>query len=308
MKKYLEEGLTKSEEMLLEQFDSTLFTENLEEVTQRLSRNNIKHIQGGQRPSNSKSYSRQNWLAVAATIIVLITIGTVSYYSMQQKPQAIEVAQVVKTTPFGKRLTLHLSDGTKVHLNAGSTIEFPERFTGAERVIKMEGEAFFDVSKDSTRPFIIHSGNVKTTVLGTSFNINSFGENSAIKVSVKSGKVTVNSPGDGVVIGAYQQAVFDKKTKKISKETIKSDDQFAWKDGVLQFKDLQIVEVLKRLERYYGVDFSLGNQSIGNCHLTATFKNESLTSVMESILYTKKGLRYQYVNDREIRITGKCTD
>jgi len=308
IKKYLKGELTKSEEMLLEQFDCTLFAENLEEVTKRLHRKNVKQNRVGRRALLSKSHRRQNWLAIAAGITVLMAIGAVSFYFKPQKPQAVELAQVIKTIPNGQRSTLHLSDGTKVSINAGPTIAFPQRFTGKTRVIQLDGEAFFEVAKDSTRPFIIHSGGVQTTVLGTSFNVNSYGENSAIKVSVKTGKVKVSSQDDGIVIGTYQQAVFDKRTKKISKETIKSDDQFAWKEGILEFKDIQLGEVLNKLERYYGVNFRIENQQILNCHLTATYNNESLKVVLESIVFAKKGIKYHYVNDLEIIITGRCAD
>jgi len=308
MKKYLEGRLTKSEEMILERFDSTLFTENIAEATKKLPENVAKQNPLESSLTLPKPKSRQSWYSIAAAVIILIGIGAVSFNNWWQNTDEPAIAQVVKSTAFGKKMTLQLSDGTKIYLNSGSRIEFPERFVGNTREVLLDGEAFFEVEKDSTKPFVIKSNGVQTTVLGTSFNVNSFGENSEIKVSVRSGKVKVNSIEDGVIIGAHQQAVFDKKTKNIHKETINSNDLFAWKDGVLQFSDQPMSEVVKILERWYGVNFRFENQTIANCHLSATYKNEPLTAVLESIIYTKKGLKYQYVNDREILITGICTD
>lgn len=308
MKKYLEGRLTKSEEMILERFDSTLFTENIGETTKTLSENVADQNPVGSSLTHLKPKSRQSWYSIAAAVIILIGIGAVSFNTWWQKNDGPAIAQVVKSAAFGKRLTLQLSDGTKIYLNSGSTVEFPQRFVGNTREVLLDGEAFFEVAKDSIKPFVIKSNGVQTTVLGTSFNVNSYDENSEIKVSVKSGKVKVNSIEDGVVLGAHQQAVFDKKTKNIYKETINSNDLFAWKDGVLQFNDQPMSEVVKTLERWYGVNFTFENQTIKNCHLTATYKNEPLTAVLESVIYTKKGLKYQYLNDQEILIMGICTD
>lgn len=308
MKKYLEGNLTQSEELILERFDSTLFKTNVAETTKVLSKLGTVQSPVGRSYSPPKPNSRLSWLAIAASIVILIGIGAASFTSWWQDTEVPEVVQVVKTTAFGKRMTLKLSDGTKIYLNSGSTIEFPEHFVGNSRKVRLEGEAFFEVAKDSTKPFVIQSDSIQTTVLGTSFNVNTYEENSEIKVSVQSGKVKVNSPNDGVVLGANQQAVFDRKTKAIHKATIHSNNHFAWKDGVLQFNDLQMGEVVKTLERWYGVTFSFENQNIKNCHLSATYKNESLTAVLESIVYTKKGLEYHYISDREIRISGMCTD
>lgn len=308
MKKYLEGKLTKSEEMLLEGFDSTLLKENLEQRQKLRSDDNlpdppVRFSNLGLKPTN-----RLPWLSVAAAIILLIGMGAVFYNTWWQQPASLEIAQIVKTAERGKRLTLQLSDGTRVYLNSGSSIEFPQRFVGQTREVRLEGEAFFEVAKDPTSPFIIHSNDIQTTVLGTSFNVNSYQENAQIKISVKSGKVKVDSKEHGVILGAHQQAVFDKKTKNIQKQAISSDGLFAWKDGVIEFRDQQMDQVITTLERWYGVEFILENQLIKNCHLTATYKNEPLGAVLESIIYTKKGLRYLYVNEHEILLSGSCTD
>lgn len=308
MKKYLDGKLTRKEEMLLEHFDSSLFAKNLEGITEGLSKNKPNLSKRNRRFANPESDNRKSWLAVAASIIILIGIGSISYYSFKPEPVVAPVTQVVKSTPFGKRLRLQLSDGTHIHLNSGSTIEFPETFVGDIREVQLMGEAFFEVAKDSTKPFVISSDGIQTTVLGTSFNVNTYSESPAIKVTVKSGKVKIASKEKAVFLGANQQGVFDKQTKNIRKETISSNAFFAWKDGVLQFQDQPMETVAATLERWYGVNLNFENESIKDCHLTATFTKESLTAVLESIAYTKKGLAYQYINDREILITGSCTD
>lgn len=308
MKKYLEGKLSRGEELMLERFDSTLFNENLSKVTKPTSDDITDRNPINLNATLSSSKQRSTWYAIAAAVIILIGIGSVSFGTFWQQEENPVIAQIVKTADYGKRLTLKLSDGTKVYLNSGSTIEFPERFVGKNRVVHLDGEAFFEVAKDSTSPFVIQSNSLQTTVLGTSFNVNSYDENSQVKISVKSGKVRVNSDDDRVVLGPDQQAIFDKKTKNMRKATINSNHWFAWKDGILHFSDQPMSEVLKTLERWYGVDFKFDNHSLQDCHLTASFKNEPLGVVLESIVYTKKELKYQYLNDKEILIKGKCTD
>ncbi|MBO0321644.1 FecR domain-containing protein [Muricauda sp. CAU 1633] len=308
MKKYLDGTITKREESLLERFDSSLLSKNGKQVfhsnaqKQYIKRKFSKGI--NQKPKNPVI----KWVRIAASLALLLSLGYFTYIQFHQEPAPTPIVEIVKTTEWGKKMSLTLPDGTQVKLNSGSTITFPERFEDNTREVELSGEAFFNVTKNPDKPFIIKSNEVQTTVLGTSFNINTYPDNHQIAVTVATGKVKVASMDSEVLLGPNEQGVFDKATKQISKEQINIASFLHWKNGVLHFEDATLSSVMKSLEQWYGVTFVFENENFGNCHLTASYDNEMLSAVLESIMYTKKGLAYEYVRDKKILIKGKCTD
>lgn len=315
MKKYLKGTITKKEETLLEQFDSSLLSKNEEKVFRDASdKKRIKHGLSGEinkQTANSRKGKKTflNRMGIAASVVLLLGLGYISYHKIwNDKTEIQPVARIVKTTDWGQKLSLTLTDGTEVRLNSGSTIEFPERFTGHVREVELTGEAFFNVAKNPDKPFIIRSGDVHTTVLGTSFNINTYPDSGEITVTVATGEVRVASKDNKVFLNPNEQGVFDKASRRISKEKIDIATVLQWKDGILHFKDTTLAQVAASLERWYGVTFVFENEKTKDCHLTATYDNEVLPAVLESIVHTKKGLQYKYLEDRKILIKGKCTD
>ncbi|MER3374846.1 MAG: FecR domain-containing protein [Allomuricauda sp.] len=308
MKKYLNGTLTKREEALLEKFDSRLLSKNEKQVfasdahKQHIKRKLSKRI-------NQKEGSPvTKWLGMAASLALLLALGYFAYSKFDQAPVQHPIVEIVKTTEWGKKMNLTLPDGTQVRLNSGSTIKFPERFEGNTREVELSGEAFFDVTKNPDKPFIIKSSEIQTTVLGTSFNINTYPDNHHIAVTVATGKVKVASKDNEILLGPNEQGVFDKSTRTISKEEIDIAAFLHWKNGVLHFEDVTLDKVMESLERWYGVNFVFENENFGDCHLTASYDNEMLSAVLESIMYIKKGLAYEHVEDKTILIKGKCTD
>jgi ferric-dicitrate binding protein FerR (iron transport regulator) len=309
MKKYLKGTISRREESLLEQFDSTLLSKNANNVFHNEShKKRIKQRLSKGIGNQNKETSSLSWVGIAASLALVLSLGYLSYNALNKETKEEPVAEMIKTTDWGQKLNLTLADGTRVHLNSGSTIEFPERFEGNTREVKFEGEAFFDVSKNPHKPFIIKSGEIHTTVLGTSFNISTYPQSQQIAVTVASGKVKITSEDSEVFLGPNEQGVFDKGTKTISKEQTDIAAFLRWKDGILHFDDVTLTEVAKSLEHWYGVTFVFENEKVGGCHLTATYDNEILSAVLESIVHAKKGLQYTYLEDKKILIRGWCTD
>ncbi|MGS2738321.1 FecR family protein [Sinomicrobium sp. M5D2P17] len=312
MEKYLNGTITRREEMLLEEFDSALLSKNKKKVfkdarhrkftRQKLLRSINK------RDKQTRGLRRARWGKIAAAAALILSMGHFMYKAWNNKPREQPVTQLVKTTEWGQKLSLTLTDGTEVRLNSGSTIKFPERFTGQSREVELTGEAFFNVAKNPDKPFIIKSNEVHTTVLGTSFNINTYPDNPEITVTVATGKVKVASQDREVLLGPNEQGVFDRKSNRISKGKIDITNFIQWKDGIIHFEDTSLLKVVQVLECWYGVTFGFENEAIKNCHLTATYDNEILSVVLESIVYAKKGLHYQYLDDNKILIKGKCSD
>lgn len=309
MEKYLNGTITKKEESLLELFDIDLLSKNHKKISHgQVHRKQMerKLAQGTDR-HNGKA-TRFGWGKIAASLALMVGLGYFAYTTMNRKEEVEPVIEMVKTTEWGQKLNLTLADGTHIRLNSGSTIKYPDRFEGDVREVTLEGEAFFDVARNPDKPFVIRSGEVLTTVLGTSFNINTYLDNSHIAVTVASGKVKVASQENEIHLGPNEQGVFDKKTKTISKKRTDIATFLNWKDGILHFEDIALTEVMESLERWYGVSFVFENKDLGSCHVTATYNNEMLPAVLESIVYAKKGLRYEFLGNHEILIKGRCTD
>ncbi|MBW8243882.1 FecR domain-containing protein [Muricauda oceani] len=309
MKKYLNGTITKEEEALLEAFDHKLLSENHQNVFK-----NTRHKATiGQKLAKGINTSKtrgpfMQWSRIAASLILLMGLSYFVYNYAGQEEAIEPNVMLTKTTEWGQKLNLVLADGTEVYLNSGSTIKFPKRFEGDTRSVELDGEAFFDVAENPNKPFIIRSGEVETTVLGTSFNVNTYEESEQVAVTVATGKVKVVSGESEVLLLPNEQGVFDKKSKSISKKKIDIAAFLHWKDGIIHFEDAELSEVLETLERWYGVSFVVDNENIGDCHLTASYNNERLSAVLESIIYAKKGLQYQFLNNKKIELKGKCTD
>jgi ferric-dicitrate binding protein FerR (iron transport regulator) len=309
MKKYLNGTITKEEESLLEAFDHKLLSENHQNIFK-----NAKHkgsigqklVKGVNTSNTGNPFMR--WGRIVASLVLLIGISYFLYnYTGQEKAMEPNVV-LTKSTEWGQKLNLVLADGTEVYLNSGSTLKFPKRFDGDTRSVELDGEAFFDVAENPNKPFVIKSGEVETTVLGTSFNVNTYPDNDQVAVTVATGKVKVASKENQILLLPNEQGVFHKQSKSISKKKIDIAGCLNWKDGIIHFEDAELSEVLETLERWYGVSFVVDNENIGDCHLTASYNNERLSAILESIVYAKKGISYEFLNSKKIQLKGKCTD
>jgi transmembrane sensor len=173
--------------------------------------------------------------------------------------------------------SLQLEDGSIVWLNKNSMILYPASFTGGERKVKLEGEAFFQVAGDK-RPFSVEANNTLTTVLGTTFNINSTTE--PISITVLSGKVAFSATQNKVFLGKGEQA--ESANGIVLKLSMTDPNSLAWKTGVLVFENKSLSEVVKTLEAYYNQTISLSPQ-IAKLSLTASFHNQALEEALKVI-------------------------
>src|SRR5690606_16871269 len=145
---------------------------------------------------------------------------------------------IVKENPASERSRFTLPDGSLVWLNCTSSLRYLESFSGNERKVELVGEAFFEVMEDSLRPFIVYSGNLSTTALGTSFNVAAYPEKDMIEVALISGKVSINDHvrrDELMVLNPGMGMRYDRQTQKAIRETINADKVLAWKSGVLIF-------------------------------------------------------------------------
>lgn len=277
-------------------------------LSARLKHNVLKAIDKPK--SKSKRTFINRWAGIAASVVLGLFIISSLLNKGVNVPGA-EIKYITKNTEKGQKLTTKLSDGTTVQLNAGSSITFPEHFSSKDRQVTMSGEAFFNVSEDHARPFIISTGDLTTQVLGTSFNIEAYPEDTDIRVTVESGKVLVTKNNDeniSSVLTSGQQAHYDMIRHKLEWRQVRMDAFINWKNGVLQFNDISMVEAIKKMERWYGVEFEYDNSKmLNNCFISSTYTEESLEHVLQSMKFIT-GLSYKFLSKEKIKITGtQCT-
>ena len=186
-------------------------------------------------------------------------------------------------TPKGGEYTIMLADGTKVWVNANTEIRYPVKFSGNERRVYLEGEAYFEVAKDSLRPFYVEVGDMNVKVLGTSFNISAY-PNSKRQTSLVDGCVTINWNQQQVTLHPGQQAT--ETTRELQVRQVNVSNYVGWIDRRFVFKDKRLGEILEDLERWYDVEVFVTDDKIRDLHLTANFqKYEKIDKVLEIIEY-----------------------
>jgi hypothetical protein len=186
--------------------------------------------------------------------------------------------------PYGKRTNLTLSDGTKVWLNSGTQLDFPSEFRGKTREIHVDGEIYIDVVHNPSCPFIVHAQGTEVIVQGTSFNISAYRDDLKKTIVLVEGKVKIER-GDKHIADLLPNEKIDITENNILKETVDVSEYISWKKGVLEFNSIPMAEILKRIGRYYNVQFEntadvkLNEQTFSG----KLFLSNNLDSVMTSV-------------------------
>ncbi|MBC9797432.1 FecR family protein, partial [Sinomicrobium weinanense] len=279
----------------------------------RIKKEMFSNIRKGIRKQedNHKNPISRRWLSIAASFLILVGLGTALWHYRDTIFEEHITYETV-TTPPGQRYNVVLEDGTRVRLNAGSTLSFPDRFRSDIRKVELTGEAFFEVTPDPEKPFVIRSQGLNTTVLGTSFNIQAYPEDKAVRVTVATGKVKVGpeeaSSGAGkTFLTPNQQALFDKQTHTVYTKKVNTAHFLEWTDGIIRFDDTSLAEAIAILERWYGVKI-IREGHLEQCHITAKFEKAELPVILESITFAKEGLEYEFVSDKTVLLKGSCSD
>lgn len=233
-----------------------------------------------------KETAYRNRIAIAASISFFLCAALYFYFPGFKKQQLNEqLVFIEKKAPRGSVIKLALMDGTIVFLNAESKLRFPKKFTSDRREVKLEGEGYFLVAHDASKPFIVRTGTLNTQVLGTSFNINAYPQNKEISVTVMTGKVGVylkDGPAgsDANMITPNQQLLFDRSSQNFSdNKSVIANDYIAWSKGRLNYKNSQLADVVVEIERKYNVNIEL-SPGLKNFRINADFDNISLDNVL----------------------------
>ncbi|MDN5213641.1 FecR domain-containing protein [Fulvivirgaceae bacterium BMA12] len=238
------------------------------------------------RPLKIRSYH------IAATV-VLMAVAFFTFYYMQPASIFIEdqpITYIEKVCLPGQKITVPLEDGSKVKLNAGSTLRFPSAFSRNAREVYLEGEAFFEVRKDPDRQFKVNTSNITVSVLGTSFNVSAYAENKDVSVAVLTGEVMVSSTthpaGNRVNLQPREMAVYHKDDHITTKGLFDYEEVLDWKDGVLNFDNASFEEIVVKLEKWFGVTFDIRREIVTEKDFSGRFKDKSLEYILQGLSFS----------------------
>ncbi|HXB94497.1 MAG TPA: FecR domain-containing protein [Puia sp.] len=200
---------------------------------------------------------------------------------------------------------VHLPDGSTVILNRNSRLEYPPVFSGVTREVQLTGEAFFDITHRTGRPFVVHTGRLTTRVLGTTFNIRAYPADRAIAITVTSGKVQVMKENASLgLLGENQQLRYDKGSEALVERKVDVKPLIAWKPEEVSFDDITMEEAARRIGDWFGVKVGFANPVLRGCRVTATFYRED---ELEEIMTVVCGVSQSTftIHDKNVLIDGR---
>jgi ferric-dicitrate binding protein FerR (iron transport regulator) len=290
--------------------DSTLLYKKLRKVIMRMDvSSNLADMADEMRESIlleihqriDKTVRRTLWMkAIAVAASIAILLGLTNYLSYRQGYKQLNGQTIEMTNPLGIQSVIVLSDGTKVHLNAGTTLKYPSQFIHKNREVEISGEAFFEVTPDRSHPFIVNAENLKVRVWGTCFNVKAYQEEESIEVTLENGRVEVGlsnqkrfhpmTPG--------QQIFFNKQQHTFKKTTVNLDCYISWKEGKFYFNGATFEDIARQLERRFNVRIHIASEPLKQTVFTGDFvRNENLEQMLR-VMTADKRIRYTMDGDQ----------
>jgi transmembrane sensor len=223
-----------------------------------------------------------------------------AYDQSQINPDEKSINKLV--VPAGARYEIRLSDGTKVWMNSVSQLEYPLAFGKSQRKIKLTGEAFFEVAKDATRPFIIDANGYEIKVLGTSFNVSVYPADNFMETTLVNGAVEITGKGGKVIsLKPAQMARVDNADQSIAIETVDTRYFTSWKDGIMYFDNMPLEDLTTKLERWYGVKITYKNEKPKRLHFSGALENSRDIQFLLNLISQTTHVKFE-VKDKLITV------
>lgn len=313
--KYLNNQCSEGEQVLVEawykSFEnnpdgiSDMSEDERSELLQRVRQNIDRKIN----PVQIYTPPRWTWYASGVAAMLLVVIGLSFYFSPKSEKNLSRIASDIPLSDWAKYenssakiLKISLPDGSTVWLQPKTQLSYNQS-DRVYRQVNLKGEAFFDVRRDETRPFLIYSGKMTTKVLGTSFNVKAYPEMEKFEVSVVTGKVSVmNESEKEIFVTPKQQVVLENRTDALTINELPKNKTFYWELATLTFDDIPIQDVVEDIEDNFNVKINL-NPKLRDCRLSGNFSQEHLPTILEIIC---KSIDAEYVMDgQEIYLRGE---
>lgn len=239
-------------------------------------------------------------LSAAATVALLCVSVWMAYLYMQ--PVSIQTISTLAETRI-----VHLPDGTSVTLNHYSSLSYPNQFKSDQRKVTLNGEAYFEVSKDRKHPFIVQTETIDVQVLGTHFNVNAYSNNPDVKTTLLSGSVLVSNKNNTarLILKPNEIAIYNKVEEKlICKVLENATDETSWRNGEFIFDNLPLQEIARELSNSFDTPIHIADTTLQNYRVTARFRNGENLETILSVLHNAGYFNYSQKN-KVVIITAK---
>ncbi len=233
-------------------------------------------------------------LAYAAILVLVFLLGTVVDSTISAPGIPVQYAEIDVT--YGQTNHLILFDGTEVWLNSGTKFRYPNHFNSDERKVYVEGEAFFKVSPNKKLPFKVETGQMEVEVLGTSFNVSAYPDDSIQSVVLVEGSVRIHdTKGDEIGKLRPGQMALQTQNQDILVQNVSTSEYTKWKEGVLHFREEKMEDLAKKLERWYNVEISFENEKLKGYLVTGTIlRNKPIDQITE-IVEMISPVKFEYI-------------
>lgn len=239
-------------------------------------------------------------LKIAAILVIPLLISTLFLWtSRTAEKRAEEKNMVTMHAAFGSVSSFILDDGSTVWLNSGSSLSFPEKFAGDDRVVYLTGEAYFEVRSNEQAPFIVQAGRFSVKATGTRFNVMSYPDQDP-SVTLAEGIISLSisekgQPAKALTMRPSQHVTLEGANSEIYSEFGDTYKHYSWKDGKLIFRNDLMADVMQRISLQYNVDIEIADDILLQNRYRATFENESLTDVLD-LLKLASPFKYRQIN------------
>lgn len=240
-----------------------------------------------------------NYWMLAAGFLLVFGLGVMMQYLFPQKTQEqfTYMAETRIEVPLGQMSNIVLPDGSTVHLNSGTKLVYFGKFNSGERVVNLEGEAFFDVTKDQVHPFVIKTNLLDFKVYGTSFNIQAYPDDKMINTTLVEGSLGIIGKSGSEITRLIpgENAIYTEDDKHLKVGKVNLDMYTSWKDGLVTFRNEKLKDIARKIERWYNVEIVIKNVSLGEeLYLGTILKNKPVDQILEVFALTSS-LKYQIV-------------
>jgi len=251
------------------------------------------------RPEKQRSIGYYFWRGVAAVLLPILFVALTYLFHEQRSIESFKNQEYMVYTNKGEKATVTLPDGSKVTINAGTTLKYPSVFISGDIEVEVIGEAFFNVAHDAKRSFVVNAGQVSVRVFGTRFNVKSYQNDDQIEVSLEEGSVEVNLDQQATIrMTPDEQIVFDKRTLQISKHKVNTEHYVGWKEGKFYFRNTSFEEIVKQLERTFNVHIFINSEKLKKTNFTGDFvRGENLEQILH-VMTVDKRMSYQIEENR----------
>jgi transmembrane sensor len=242
---------------------------------------------------NEPHFIQKNWKKVLqwAAILILPIVSALSVYYFMQTQQGNNHPTVI-IAGYGEKAEVVLPDGSRVWINSGSKITYNDEFNRKQRPVYLEGEAYFEVTKDKERPFIVKTESMFVEALGTSFNIRSYSEDQQAFAVLIEGKIKVSASGQEQILSENQRAIFNKSTQTLTTDMVRSGDFVQWKSGNLYFDNQSFEDIARTLSRIFNVDIQFASDKLRSIRFSGTLGMSSIRNTLD-ILSLTSPMRYE---------------